>query len=433
MEQEKQTIQKNVSDSSDSFDLQAVPLDKRQTPTNMAFIFLAWTCTLNCALVGAAVGSQATFKNAIYAIIVACILLIAIGSCYGLIGQRTGLGTGNLCRYAFGLKGSNIPSFFSGTAMLGWLAFDIWTGASIVSSLFPGGHSVFGFFVGAFCLALIAAVGAYVGITGIKWISWGTVPVAIVLFVIIIVASINRGGGMDAMLAYRPPVETPFFIVVNLTLGVWINGTALYNDMTRMGKNHKAVFVSVFTGVAMVAFLLLVGVTGMIGLKAYGIAALGLSLGGVLFIATAIFSLIAMANTAPASDYIAAQSCSSILHRNRQPFCIILAVVSVIIASLIEFVLGIESINQFVSILATFMPPIIGVVLVDYWIINKGTYPQLSEITLNYSASGIISFAGGSGVALYFTFINPFGLPSLFGIVVAAILQLILKKGFRMK
>jgi len=389
--------------------------------------------TLNHALVGSAVGTQATFKNAIGAIIIGALILIFLGITYGLVGQRTGLGTGNLCRYSFGIRGSKIPTFFTTIALWGWLCFDMWTGAAIVSSLFPGGTSVPGFYLGAVIMASIAGIGAFIGIIGIKWISWTTVPIMTVLFVIIIITCINRGGGMEVIMAYKPPVEMPFFIVVNLALGCWINGTTVTNDMTRMAKNSKAVIAAIPVGIGVAAVLLIMGTVGWIGLGAFGIAALGFALGGSLFYITAIFSMIAMGNTVPASNYVCSQGLVNIFNRNRKPFCFIIPIVAIGVAGIIEFVIGIESISQFVGILATFMPPIMGVVLVDYWFINKGSYPALESLTRNFNPSGIISFFVGSGVAFIFTFVYPFGLPAIFGIVTTGVLMYILKKGLGMK
>jgi len=384
--------------------------------------------TLNHALVGSAVATTATFKTAISAIIIAAGILIFLGISLGLVGQRTGLGTGNLCRYSFGIKGSKIPTFFTTIALWGWLCFDMWTGAAIVSSLFPGGSSVPGFYLGAVIMASIAAIGAFIGIIGIKWISWTTVPLMTVLFVIIIITCIYRGGGMEVIMAYRPPVEMPFFIVVNLALGCWINGTTVTNDMTRNAKNSKAVFMCIPAGIAVATLLLIMGTTGFIGLGAFGIAALGFALGGSLFYITAIFSMIAMGNTVPSSNYVCTQGMVNLFNRNRKPFCFIIPIVAIGVAGIIEYVIGIESISSFVNILATFMPPIMGVILVDYWFINKGSYPALESLTRNFNPSGLIAFFAGSGVAFIFTFVYPFGLPAVFGIITTGVVMYVLKK-----
>lgn len=418
----------------DDFDLKPVAAALRQGPASMAFVFFAWCCTLNHALVGAAIGTQATFTTALWACVVACIIYIALGIPQGIIGQRTGLTTGMLCRYSFGIKGSKVGTSIAAIAMWGWMCFDMWTGAAVVMALFDaaGINRIAGWVLGAILMASIAAFGAYKGITGIKWISWTTTPIAIILFIILIVASVRAGGGMEVIMQYQPPVSAPFFIVVNVALGSWINGTTLYNDMTRMCKDGKTVAVAVVSGICMAFVLLMLGFVGMMGTGAYGIAALGISLGGALFYVTEFFTLIAMGNTVPGTDYVISQGWSSVFARNRKPFCIIVPLVGVIIGTLIEFVFGIASIQTFVNFLATFMPPIMGVMMADFYVVNKGHYGPVEELTVQFSASGLIALAAGAAVSGYFTFVAHTGLPALFGIIVSFVLLIILKKGAKL-
>ena len=276
-----------------------------------------------------------------------------------------------------------------------------------------------------------AAIGSYKGITGVKWISWTTTPIAIILFVILIVACVKSGGGMEAIRAYQPPASVPFLIVVNAAMGGWINGTTLTNDMTKVCRDGKSVVAAVLSGNLFGLLLLVLGFLGMMGLGAYGIAALGVALGGTLFIATELFTLVAMGNTVPGTDYVIAQGWSSVFERNRKPFCIIIPVVGCGVAALIEFVWGIEAIQSFINILATFMPPIIGVMLADFWVINKGHYGPVEELTTQFSASGLIALAVGTAVSAIFN-ATGIGLPAVFGIIASFIVHIALKKGARL-
>ncbi len=428
------TAAENTNHVQDNYDLKPVAAGLRQGPFSMACVFLAWCCTLNHALIGAAVGVQSTFVTAILACALACIIQMALGIGVGTIGQRTGLTTGLLCRYSFGVKGSRVGTSIAAVAMWGWMCFDMWTGAAVVMALFDAAkwNHITGWVVGAIFMASIAALGAYKGITGIKWISLLSTPIAIILFIILIAACIRTGGGIEVITQYRPPVSAPFFIVVNVALGSWINGTTLTSDMSRMCKNGKSVVAAVVSGNCMAFLLLMLGFTGIMSTGAYGIAALGVSLGGALFFVTEFFTLIAMGNTVPGTDYVISQSWSSVFNHNRKPFCIIVPAVGVVVGTLIEFVFGIESISTFVNFLATFMPPIIGVMIADFWVINRGKYGPVEDLTTQFSASGLIALAAGAAVSGFFTFVANTGLPSLFGIIVSFVVHIILKKGVKL-
>lgn len=419
-------VKKNTQDD---FDLKPLAASLRQGPVSMAMIFLAWCCTLNFALVGSAVGTMASFKTALIACIVAQIILMVLGSLVGIIGQRTGLSTGMICRYSFGVKGSKVGTSIAAVAMWGWMCFDMWTGAAVVMALFEAAswNRILGWVIGALLMCSIAAIGAYKGVTGIKWISWVSTPIAIILFIVLIVGAVKAGGGMAVLQAYQPPAALPFLMVVNVALGGWINGTTLTNDMSKMCRDGKTVVTAVVCGNLMGLLLLVLGFVGIIGTGAYGIAALGVALGGTLFLATELFTLVAMGNTVPGTDYVISQGWSSVFERNRKPFCIIVPAVGVIVAAIIEFVIGIEAIQSFVNLLATFMPPIIGVMIADFWVINKGKYGPVEELTTQFSVSGLVALAVGTAVSGILTSAN-LGLPALFGVIASFVVHIVLKK-----
>ena len=86
-------------------------------------------------------------------------------------------------------------------------------------------------------------------------------------------------------------------------------------------------------------------------------------------------------------------------------------------------VLGITNyFNSFLNVLAAFIPPVAGVVIVDYFIISKAD-PEAWKPTAGVNLAGILSWLVGSVVALAFPTVL---VPTFNGIVVACILYLIL-------
>ena len=78
--------------------------------------------------------------------------------------------------------------------------------------------------------------------------------------------------------------------------------------------------------------------------------------------------------------------------------------------------------NSFLNILAVFIPPIVGVVAVDYFVIKKGNPAAWAEKP-GFNLAGVIAWIVGSAIALL---LPELLIPTLNAIVIACILYLIL-------
>ena len=80
-----------------------------------------------------------------------------------------------------------------------------------------------------------------------------------------------------------------------------------------------------------------------------------------------------------------------------------------------------DAMQGFINIISALVPPIMGVVIADYWIIGKGK-PENWHPVRGFNWCGIIAWACGCVVALFFSFFSP----ALDAVIVAGILYLIL-------
>ena len=70
----------------------------------------------------------------------------------------------------------------------------------------------------------------------------------------------------------------------------------------------------------------------------------------------------------------------------------------------------------FLVLLSTFIPPMGGVIMADFWLKHKGRYPTLDKAQLpDFNRRGLAAYALGAGAAYF----SPL-LPPLIGVVVAA-------------
>jgi cytosine permease len=83
---------------------------------------------------------------------------------------------------------------------------------------------------------------------------------------------------------------------------------------------------------------------------------------------------------------------------------------------------GSEQFINFLILLGTFIPPIGGVVMGDYWLHHKGKFPSLEEQPA-FNWAGIIAYVVASGIAYFSPGIKPIN-----GIIAAVIAYFVLSK-----
>ena len=78
-------------------------------------------------------------------------------------------------------------------------------------------------------------------------------------------------------------------------------------------------------------------------------------------------------------------------------------------------------------LLGTFIPPIGGIIMADYWVNRGGEFPALTEPQPAFNWAGIIAYVAASAIA-YFTNASGWGIVPLNGIVSALVIYVVLTK-----
>lgn len=77
----------------------------------------------------------------------------------------------------------------------------------------------------------------------------------------------------------------------------------------------------------------------------------------------------------------------------------------------------------YLILLGTFIPPVGGIVMADYWLLHKGQFPSLEQPQPAFNWTGIIAYVFASAIAYFLPGINPIN-----GIVAAILLYFFLSK-----
>ncbi len=79
----------------------------------------------------------------------------------------------------------------------------------------------------------------------------------------------------------------------------------------------------------------------------------------------------------------------------------------------------------YLILLGTFIPPVGGIIMADFWLRHRGRFPQLSARLPAFNWAGVIAYVIGSATA-YITSNAGIGIGPVNGILVAAVLYAIL-------
>lgn len=398
---------------------------------SIIMIVVAYACTINNVTAGASLGFGTTMVTGLLAMAVGFVILSILSTASGLIGAREGAKASTLYLNVFGTQGSRVVAMIPAICCTIWQVFDFWYVGAIMSDLFSN-HPHIGFVIGIVIICSCAIFGSYFGVTSLKWLSNSTIPIALVLFVVLLIATVDRSGGVSALANYVPSQAIPFVTAVNMFVGSFIAVTSMWSDITSDAKSPKSVFAAMPLGMLMVWFLFIVGQVAAVGLNCFGITELAATLGGVLQILTSLFCIFALGNTVPSTTYMISNQFSAALKCSPKVFIIVIPLLEAGLTFVIQYVTSISVISTWVNALSCVLAPVVGVCLCDYWLVNRGKF-SVEYTNTAVRPAAAVSVLIGFAFGVYFTYFSTV-LPAAIGSCLTAVIaHLILRKAVHLK
>ena len=264
---------------------------------------------------------------------------------------------------------------------------------------------------------VVMGITALYGVRAMAIVSYVAIPLMAVLMVIVMVMAIKQAGSMDAIRAIKPSSSMTVTSAITVIVGTFASGGTQAGNWARFAKTGKTAFIAGLFG-----FLIGNGVmifSGMLGGLVFGtgdLIELMISM-GIVFWALIILTL-NIWTTNNATAYAFGMAGAELFHKNnKKPF-----IIGGILIALLMAILGIS--NYFIpmlNLLGTFVPPLGGAIIGDYFFVSKGRIPKLEYVTFKtWRVAPIIAYILGCAAA-YFGGLFNFGMPALQGILVAMI------------
>jgi putative hydroxymethylpyrimidine transporter CytX len=372
--------------------------------------FILWS-SLGVGLLVLSAGSflsEASFLDAIFAIIVgsaAGSILLALA---GKIGSDHGIPSLITMRPAFGIRGSYLPATLNILQLVGWTTFEIMIMARAADML-TGSMVPYYFWA-----AIFGVLVALLGITGplnvarqwigkfAVWIAYGTS--AIIIFNLINSADI-------AALISSPGEGLSFFSALDLVIAMPVSWMPLVADYNRFSKKSKSALWGTFIGFTMTNILFYFG--GIL-LGTSDILAIVVAIQAMFFGFLMLLLIVDEADNAFADVYSASVSTQDIFPKISQKHLIVgFTALSAILAMMVS----IDQYELFLLLIGAIFVPLFGVVLTDYYIVKRQKYTEqmlyVPQNRLGIGVPAVIAWTLGALLNYILSPLSPIYIPQL--------------------
>lgn len=404
-------IKSKKVEAQEDFPLMEVPMESRKSLWSTSVVLLGFTFFTATMFGGGRIGTAFSFGQLMWVIVLGNLLLGAYVAVLGLIAFRTGLNSVLLARFGFGDTGSKWPDFVLGFTQIGWYAWGTATVAIVFVRLLnlPEWLNIplmifFGF---AFCWT------AWVGYRGLEKLSIVSVPLMLVLILWSFAVARRDAAAMGGLLNITPTESMTLGAAVTVVVGTFISGGTQATNWTRFAASAKiAVLASLFAFFIGNGLMIFAGAFGAIVYQQPDIvdvlAIQGLLLAGILML---FFNIWTTQDNTVYNFSVA--GCNLIRTEKRKSLTVIGAAIGTVLAILGFY----DWLVPWLLLLGTFIPPIGGVIMADFFYKHKGTYPLLSSVKMKkFNLSGVAGYIIGAAVAYF----SP-GVPPLNGIIAAIV------------
>ena len=400
------------------------PLQPGQRREAFPLLTLAfgWGFLVTGLLTGGALGQGLPFwPDLIVASFLGNAMNFVIGALVGYMGYKTACNSGLLYRFAYGNIGAYLPVLFVAMLTIGWQGIVVGAFGFTWAQSFDSPT----FYAVALGAGLLYTMTTFFGVSALEKVSMPSVVLLVGVGLYAAWLNVDKVGGWGNFLAMSADksAQSPLSMkdAINLVVGSWIVGAIVMSEYTRFAKKAWVALAIPFVVLIISQwFLQIVGSMGGIVSGTYEFTTYmleqGMIIGGLGLIAMSL----ALWTTGDTNLYLPSIQTASVFRRPQK--------VTTLICGLLGTILGLGLYQHFLSwigLLASLVPPLIGPIIVDYYLVNKMKYdsndlrhlPLWNPVAIAaYVLGAVVAYASSQG------FVVP-GLgwvfPSLLGLLVS--------------
>nr|WP_317916303.1 cytosine permease [Tetragenococcus halophilus] len=369
---------------------------EEQTWQSLAFIWIGSMISVPGLLLGGTLIAGMSFWTAILTALVGYGVIV-IGMIFqGIQSSDLRKPTVQVASQVFGEQGAQkIIAIILAISCLGWFGLQA-NVAGVAFSQFLALYDIgLPVWISSLFWGIVMLLSAIFGIKLLSWLNYIAVPFLLVVILYAIVISVT-GGGWTAIVNYQPETHMPFLTGVSVTIGSFALGAIIAGDYSQYVRKRsgvaKASIIGVLpAGILMIASGAIFGVTSETADIISVFTQLGLPVIGV------IAMLLATWTTNAVNAFSGGIAIVNVFNVAKEKQTIAVAAAG----GMGTILAAIGILDYFVpimNVLSAMIPPVAGVMIASYWIIQKGNPASWYEIPKIHWL-GVISWFIGAAVA----------------------------------
>ncbi len=404
----------------------AVPAELTVSGFRIGLILVGVTITVPAFLVGIEIGQGLGLVQSIIAAFIGGFVLFLIGAGTGSIAARTHLSTYVILQFAFGVVGAKVVSFVIALTSLGWFAvtcvlFASAVYTSVLETLDIDIAQQYFLVIGS----VVMVATTIFGFKALDKVSLVIVPL-LGFFLFVVAWYSIKTGNFDEVLEYSG-TGMSFGNAVSAIVGGYVVGMTLLPDLCRYAKQKydgiTGPFIGSFIGYPMVLILsalpsIATNTNDYITL----LIKLGLGTSGIIMLILATW-------TTNANNLYSSSLALSTVFTSYKKWQIVI-VIGFVGTGVAVFGFA-ENLIGFLLLLGYLVPPVAGIYITDYFIVNKENYHlDSAEKSLTIKPIAFIAWLAGSltGYAATKNLIMICGVPSVDAIIVASLFYVLFSR-----
>ena len=415
------SVKERSQQTNEDFPLTSVPINSRKPIWSLAPLLIGFTLYSGTLFGGGLVGPNFRFFPDLVGLIILGNLILGLyAGGLGYIAARTGLSTVLMSRCSFGEFGSRWVDFILGFTQIGWYAWGSALIADLLIKLAGVPQSL------NWLLIVVATylfcITAYLGYQAMDWVSRLAVPAMIILMLWSLSIAWGDIGGYAELQALQPAGEMGIGEALTVIISTFISGGTQVTNWSRFAGSPATGFWATFS-----AFFLANGFlifSGAFCALVYGNEDIVqvMAQQGLLFWGLALF-LLNMWTTQDNTIYAFSVAGAHMFRTSKRTLFVLGGATFALVLAMGGIY---EALVPYLVLLGTFIPPIGGVVMADFWLYRRGGY-DLEQRQANFNWAGVVAYILASAIA-YFT---P-GIKPINGIIAAAVIYWLLSSVFKL-
>lgn len=362
-----------IEAAAQDYEKEPVPELRQRNWFNVGIVWVGVAVCLPAFMVGGLVGFMLNLTDALIAILVGGFITATIAAICSIVGTRIKLTAPMICRFAFGDRGVYAVALVLALGCYGWFAVQLGlfgetyiASMELLTGVAPGAA---GLWLALIIGGILMTATAVFGFRALRWLSMIVVLPMVVLMAISVFQVLGYHPWSE-LVARAPVNPAPMAVVISMVAGAFMVGAVITPDVSRFSKGVTHSIVGVYLG--FFVFFALMMYMGSILAHAVGdwdIIRIMIGLGwGIIAMVILVF---AQWTTNDSNLWGATLSLAVVFRRSRRWLLTVAAgVLGIILA-----VWGIYGeMVHWLMLLGVLIPPIGGIYIADYFILNKGFY-----------------------------------------------------------